>query len=51
MVQTVVWTPQDPSGRERELLEELGNLERKRAASEGKSLFDRMRQAFTDSAG
>ncbi len=51
LVQTVVWTPQDLGGRERELFEELGNLEKKRAASEGKSVFEKIRQAFTDSTG
>jgi molecular chaperone DnaJ len=51
LVQTVVWTPQDLNGRERELLEELAGLEKKRAASEGKSFFEKMRQAFVDSTG
>jgi len=46
LVQIVVWTPQDLSGQERELFEELARLEKKRADSEGKSFFEKMRAAF-----
>lgn len=50
LVQVAVWTPQELSGRERELFEELARLEKKRAASEGKSFFEKMRAAFAASA-
>lgn len=47
LVQVMVWTPQELDGRERELFEELARLDEKRADSEGKSFFEKMREAFT----
>jgi len=47
LVQVLVWTPQDLDPRERELFEELGRLERRRAEREGKGFLDKMRQAFS----
>jgi molecular chaperone DnaJ len=46
LVQVILWTPDSLGPRERELFEELGDLERKRAASEGKSFFTKMFEAF-----
>ena len=46
LVQVMVWTPQDLDSQERELLEELARLHRKRADREGKGFFDKMREAF-----
>jgi len=48
LVQVMVWTPQELGGRERELFEELARLDEKRADSEGKSFFEKMREAFTN---
>ena len=48
LVQVLLWTPQELSGRERELFEELAQLERKRADSEGKGFFEKMREAFSN---
>jgi molecular chaperone DnaJ len=47
LVQIMLWTPQELSPRERELFEELASLDRKRAASEGKGFFEKMREAFS----
>jgi molecular chaperone DnaJ len=47
LVQVMVWTPQELDGRERELFEELARLDEKRADSEGKSFFEKMREAFS----
>jgi molecular chaperone DnaJ len=46
LVQVFLWTPDSLSPRERELFEELGDIEIKRAASEGKSFFAKMVEAF-----
>ena len=46
LVQVLLWTPDRLSARERELFEEIRQLERSRANSEGKGLFEKMRQAF-----
>lgn len=47
LVQVMVWTPQELSSRERELLEELGQLDKKRADREGKGFLEKMRAAFS----
>ena len=46
LVQVVVWTPTQLGERERAVFEELLQSERDRAEAEGKSFFDKMRQAF-----
>jgi molecular chaperone DnaJ len=46
LVQAVLWTPQELSRRERELFEELANLERERTLSEGKGFFEKMKEAL-----
>ena len=48
LVQVVVWTPTQLNEEERKLFEELAQLEKGRIAAEGKSFFDKMRQAFTN---
>jgi len=48
LVQVMVWTPQELDGRERELFEELARLDKKRADSEGKGFFEKMREAFSN---
>ena len=46
LVEVMAWTPTNLSGREKELFEELGELHQDRKQSEGKSFFDKMREAF-----
>lgn len=46
LVDVVVVTPSQLGEQERRLFEELSRLEQKRAAEEGKSFFDKMREAF-----
>jgi molecular chaperone DnaJ len=46
LIQIVVWTPTQLSEPERRLFEDLVELEKDRAASEGKGFFEKMRQAF-----
>ena len=46
LVQIVVWTPTQLGERERAVFEELLQSEKERAEAEGKSFFDKMRQAF-----
>ncbi|NKB70560.1 MAG: molecular chaperone DnaJ [Candidatus Latescibacteria bacterium] len=47
LVEVALWTPTDLGEEERRLFGELQRLEEERAASEGKSFFDRMREAFS----
>jgi len=46
LVKVVLWTPQELSGQERQLFEELARLEKDRAASEGKGFFEKMRETL-----
>lgn len=46
LVELVVWTPTKTTPDERRLLEELEEIQRQRADSEGKSFFDKMRETF-----
>ena len=46
LVEVVVWTPTRVTPEERQLLEQLEEIQRTRADSEGKSFFDKMREAF-----
>ncbi len=46
LVDVVVVTPAHLGEQERRLFEELGRLEKQRAAAEGKSFFEKMREAF-----
>ena len=46
LVEVMVWTPTHLSAEERRLFQELEQIHTRRASSEGKSFFDRMREAF-----
>ena len=46
LVEVVVWTPTHVSREERQLLEEFEKIQQTRADSEGKTFFDKMREAF-----
>jgi len=46
LVEATVWTPTRLSGEERKLFEELDHIQKRRAKSEGKNLFDWLREAF-----
>ena len=46
LVEVVVWTPTGLTGDERRLLENLDEIQRQKANSEGKSFFEKMRETF-----
>ena len=46
LVEVLVWTPTNLTAEERRLLQQLEEIQRERADSEGKSLLDRMMRAF-----
>jgi molecular chaperone DnaJ len=46
LVEVVVWTPTHLNEQETELFRELAQLDQRRAETEGKGFFERMREAF-----
>ena len=47
LVQAILWTPQELNRRERELFDELAELESQRVAAEGEGVFSKFRKAFS----